>query len=196
MSSEALKISIIIPAYNVENYIESALESVFLQKTPAYEVIIVNDGSTDATADKISNYERRNDVQIITTENQGLGPARNEGLKRASGNYVYFFDSDDILDVEFLSFMGHVIKANRDADLVLFSGATFIDDSFKGDKHRDLVRPLEISGIDGNKAVALLVGYGSPTATAWLYVSKRDLWVKNNLSFKNIVHEDDEIFCL
>src|SRR5699024_9285339 len=95
--------SIIVPAYNVEKYIEAALDSVFTQDMPVHEVIVINDGSTDATYDKIKRYSYRTELKLVSTDNQGLGPARNEGLRRATGDYVYFFDSDDLLDPAFLT---------------------------------------------------------------------------------------------
>lgn len=188
-----MNLSVIVPAYNVERYIEAALDSVFAQDKRPYEVIVVNDGSTDFTEEKIKNYRHIPELKVVITKNQGLGPARNEGLRHASGEYVYFFDSDDVLDRKFVATIDRVVKASDGADLILFSGESFQDDDDSVER-RDLMRPFTAHGLNGDEAVAHLVRAGSPITTAWLYVSKRNLWIENELSFKPIIHEDDEMF--
>lgn len=189
-----MNVSIIIPAYNVENYIEDALDSVFSQDSVPFEVIVVNDGSTDATAEKVGHHTYRSQLVIVTTENRGLGAARNEGLRHATGDYVYFFDSDDLLDPCFLTTIQSTIRERREPDLILFSGKSFQDRDLVEPSSRNLMRPFSAAGLDGNQAVARLVQAGKPIPIAWLYVSKRSLWQDNRLSFKPIVHEDDEVF--
>lgn len=90
-------LSIIIPVYNVERFIEECLDSVVNQKTKfLYEVIVINDGSTDASLDKINNYSS-NIIKIINQKNRGLAATRNVGLEVARGEYLMFLDSDDRL---------------------------------------------------------------------------------------------------
>lgn len=194
MTPNKPRISIIIPAYNVEQYIEAALDSVLAQDTPAYEVIVVNDGSTDATAGKIAQYEQIAGWRVVTTKNQGLGPARNEGLHQATGEYVYFFDSDDLLDKRLLSTVTETLNSQGAPDLVLFSGRSFQDSDGSDIPSDDLLRPFAAAGLDGDNAVARLVRAGTPSPCAWLYVSKRSLWQAHRLSFRPIIHEDDEVF--
>ena len=88
------KFSIIIPVYNVENYIKKCLDSVFAQTEKDYEVIVVNDGTKDNSMDIVKNY----DVKIVNQKNQGLSEARNTGLKNAKGEYILFLDSDDYIE--------------------------------------------------------------------------------------------------
>ena len=93
-------ISLIAPAYNVEKYIEACVHSCENQDLPrdSYEIIIVNDGSTDSTYSTIERlsgvYEN---IRIVTQKNQGLSVARNNGFKLARGKYVWFIDSDDCI---------------------------------------------------------------------------------------------------
>lgn len=93
------KLSIIIPVYNVEKYIEKCLNSVIYPELSDYEIIVVNDGSTDGSPAIIADYAARYPrlIKAISKENGGLGSARNSGLQAAQGEYVLFLDSDDRL---------------------------------------------------------------------------------------------------
>lgn len=194
MNSDKPRISVIIPAYNVEQYVEAALESVFAQEVRAYEVIVVNDGSTDSTLDKINQYAHHAELQVITTQNGGQGEARNEGLRRVSGDYIYFFDADDLMDRRLIATISSVIVSQGRLDLVLFSGDEFGDEDMANTSSDDFLRPFAATDLDGNEIVARLVGAGTPSPCLWLFVSKRNLWQDNQLSFKAIIHEDDEVF--
>ena len=89
-------ISIIIPAYNVVSYIEEAIRSVLAQSLSNIEIIIINDGSTDATYDVITRIAADNSkIHVISHENRGVGKARNEGIASATGEYIAFLDPDD-----------------------------------------------------------------------------------------------------
>lgn len=96
--SEEYDLQIIIPAYNVEKYIEECLESVFNQNTK-YKilVIIINDGSTDSTLSKILKYQKYKNLQIINSLNRGLSSARNLGMEKIYARYIMFLDSDDYI---------------------------------------------------------------------------------------------------
>ncbi|BAY07250.1 glycosyltransferase family 2 protein [Calothrix sp. NIES-2098] len=86
--------SIVVPVFNRANLISETLNSIFQQKFEDWEVIVVDDGSTDNTLNVLSNYENR--IQILQQKNQGPGQARNLGIQKAQGKYVAFLDSDDI----------------------------------------------------------------------------------------------------
>lgn len=91
-----MKLSIIIPVYNVEKYIHKCLESVLNQNTEDYEVILVDDGSPDNCPKICDEYARRYDnISVIHQENAGLSQARNAGIEAAKGDYIVFLDSDD-----------------------------------------------------------------------------------------------------
>lgn len=95
-----LKISVIIPAYNAEKYLAETLDSVVSQTLPLseYEIIIVNDGSSDHTEDILNKYsDLYSNIIVINKENGGPSSARNAGLDIAQGEYIYFFDADDLL---------------------------------------------------------------------------------------------------
>ena len=91
-------ISIIIPIYNVQDYLKKCLDSLYLQTRPDYEIILVNDGSTDNSLSICKEYkEKYPDTILIDKHNGGLSDARNTGVAVATGRYIYFLDSDDWL---------------------------------------------------------------------------------------------------
>jgi len=94
------KVSVIIPVYNVENYIEKCLNSVLNQTLKEIEIIIVNDGSKDSSKQKIEKYLEKHENKIIylEKENGGLSDARNYGIGYAKGEYIAFLDSDDYIE--------------------------------------------------------------------------------------------------
>ncbi len=103
-------ISIIIPVYNTQDYVVTALESVSKQKYFNYEAIVINDGSTDDSANRILDYIKdKPKFFYYAQENGGLSNARNKGLKEAHGEYVCFLDSDDMLSPNFLEYMHKAI---------------------------------------------------------------------------------------
>ena len=90
--------SIIIPAYNAESYLSRCLDSIFSQEFNDYEVIVINDGSSDGTTDILNEYSAKHpNLQVINQSNQGMATARNRGLEVAQSEYVLFADSDDRL---------------------------------------------------------------------------------------------------
>jgi glycosyltransferase len=94
-----MKLSIIIPVYNTEEYIRQCIDSVMNIKNIETEIIAVNDGSTDRTKDILEEYTENHDrIKVITQENQGASAARNTGIKASTGDYIYFLDSDDWVD--------------------------------------------------------------------------------------------------
>ena len=115
------KISVIIAAYNAEEYLSETLDSIFLQtmNDSEYEVIISNDGSSDSTLDILNSYKQTySNLIIIDKENGGPSSARNAGLDIAKGEYVFFFDADDILEGDALSTM-YETASEKQADLLI-----------------------------------------------------------------------------
>jgi len=94
-----LKLSIIVPVYNVEKYLSKCLDSLIDPKREDYEILLINDGSTDASLSIAERYAARYPalIQVITTENQGQGNARNVGMALSKAEFLYFIDSDDYL---------------------------------------------------------------------------------------------------
>ena len=89
------KVSIIIPVYNVEDYLDEAMQSLLTQSFSDFEIIAVNDGSTDGSLSILERYASKDKrITVISQSNQGQSAARNVALRHSSGNYIYFMDSD------------------------------------------------------------------------------------------------------
>jgi glycosyltransferase involved in cell wall biosynthesis len=108
--------SVIIPAYNEAGLVGSAIESVLRQSRPDWEAIVVDDGSTDGTAEAVHEFELRDPrVRMVQKANEGLSAARNSGIDVARARYVTFLDSDDLLMPGYLDAMGAALDANPGA---------------------------------------------------------------------------------
>lgn len=121
-------VSVIIPVYNVEAYLTECIDSVLAQTYPDMEIILVDDGSTDASGKICDSYENQDSrITVIHQENRGLSEARNTGLDRAKGEYIYFLDSDDWILPETLELLTE--KAETDsANVVFFDARSFEDE--------------------------------------------------------------------
>lgn len=121
------EISVIVPVYNVENYLEVCLDSVVNQTFRDIEIICVNDGSTDGSLSILKEYCKHDSrFTIISQENRGLSAARNAGFKVAKGNYIYFLDSDDYIELDALQKLyTHCVE--KDLDMLLFKTCCFDD---------------------------------------------------------------------
>lgn len=108
-----IEVSIIIPIYNAEKTIKNCVDSALKQNLESLEVILVNDGSNDSTSKILEQYGDNPQVMIFHQVNMGVSAARNVGLSYASGEYVFFLDSDDILDEGMLSKMYQFAKSNK-----------------------------------------------------------------------------------
>ncbi len=116
---ERSRISVVIPIYNSEKYLGACLASVLSQTFKNFEIICVNDGSTDTSADILEAFRRQDTrINVYTQSNQGLSMARNNGVKKSNGEYVYFLDSDDTLHPQALEILYYLITKN-DADLAV-----------------------------------------------------------------------------
>lgn len=108
-----ITLSIIIPAYNLQNNIHVTIESLIAQTDKDFEVILVNDGSTDNTVNVVQNLLKNNPIQnfkIINKKNGGVSSARNIGLHESVGKYVFFLDGDDYISKDMVSLVNHYIK--------------------------------------------------------------------------------------
>ena len=106
------KVSVIIPAYNAEHQITQSLASVFEQSFKDYEVIVINDGSTDNTLKVLAAFDTK--IQIIDKSNGGVSSARNAGIKKAKGKYIAFLDADDFWHPEKLNIQVKIMEKNPD----------------------------------------------------------------------------------
>lgn len=169
-----IKISIIIPCYNLGEYIKPCLESIKQQKIGEVEYIFVNDGSTDDTLRNIQDFcEGKHYCKVLDQSNAGVSAARNSALMIAAGEYVYLLDGDDILTENAVEKMLTAVEKS-DCDAVLSDGIIL-----KNNKEKSLPLPLSdgiYTPVELYKAVKVF-----PTIPQLLY--KRDILEKQNLRF-------------
>ena len=186
-------ISIIIPVFNVEKYIKETLISVKKQSLKPDEVIIINDGSTDESFKIVKDLKDSDSWKIFETKNQGLGLTRNYGKSLAKGDYIYFLDSDDILDHNFIFDMRNLIKVYNQPDVILFSGKPFSNN--KVAQHKiNLKFSIDGQYFQKDRLLTNLVKKKETLPQASRYLSKKSLWSENNLLYPAGVAEDEGIF--
>lgn len=183
-------ISIIVPVYNVENYLTKCLDSLIHQKSNNYEIILVNDGSTDDSHKLCLNYQKKfpEKVKYFLKENSGLSETRNFGIKKASGKYIMFVDSDDYLDSNSIDKLIKLIKLNS-PDILYFGYYYETEDvmekRFTYFSEKDKLYDLDEYMMSELKQRNLSI-------PACFAVYKKDLIIENDLYFASgILHEDE-----
>ena len=173
------QLSVILPCYNVAQYIERSVNSILQTNFTDYEVIIVNDGSPDNLLEVCEKWGGKPNFTIVTTVNQGLSQARNEGLVRAQGEYVYFMDPDDYINPEmFRDVMGKCHEGNYDA--VHFGFQTIYED--QGGIHYDKFEKPHVYASNQEiikEYLPKFIGFGQDHIDHWKY---GDIWSKNEFS--------------
>lgn len=207
MNKDICKISVIIPAYNVQHYLKRCLDSILTQTLDNIEIIVVNDASTDKTLLIAQEYAVHNEnlTVINNVANQGQSIARNRGIEVARGEYLYFIDSDDFLDRDSLTTC-YAYAKELDADMVAFDAKVLYEDDFVGTFSPDYDRSYKLKDIsnkliDSDTYIRYLNKNNALQTSVCLYIIRRELLLKHKLSFcPHILHEDDlftfEILCL
>lgn len=178
------KISVIIPVYNVEKYLPRCLDSVINQTYRNLEIICVNDCSTDNSLDVIKEYEKKDEriKLIIRKQNGGLSAARNTGLNNATGEYLYFLDSDDWIDLDYIEQMLKI--ANKEnTDIIQNLNIEEIFENGSAKKY-----PLQI-----NKTgfIDSVIALNKTPVMAVMHLFRTDFIKKYNLKFpEGFIHED------
>ena len=190
-----MKVSIIIPVYNVEKYIDECIETAINQTIDSFEVIAVNDGSMDSSLEKLMKYAEKYDfVKIVDQANKGVSVARNSGLNEAKGEYVYFLDSDDYITLDSMEYCYNIAKKDN-LDIVLFDAKSFVDSSYTGKKlieNYDRSKKLESIIMSGSEFFNYASEKGGYETPVWLNFYNREFLIKNKLYFyEGIVHEDE-----
>ena len=189
------KISIIIPVYNVEKYLRECLDSCVNQTLEDIEIICVDDCSTDNSYKILEEYQQKDPrIRIFQQEeNKKQGAARNKGLEVATGEYVWFVDSDDYIDTKACQILYDTIK-EFDVDMLCFSALKFIDE----DKKRKFIYDKYYhQGVQINKIYHLKtnwkeIKFTNLNVTPWAYLTKRS--ALQNFKFREGVFFEDADF--
>lgn len=189
-----VKISVILPVYNVAPYLEEAFDSILHQTMKDIEIIVVNDGSTDNSQEIIKRYQQK-DERIIAfqQENQGQSVARNLALQHASGEYIYMMDSDDVLSSSDALQTCYDYAKKNEAEIVFFDREQFTEDhvSFTVRLHSTQYAE-ENRKYAGEDLLNRWLDTSSYNCVVWLLLINRQHLVRTGLSFyPGIIHEDE-----
>lgn len=187
-------ISVIIPVYNVEKYLRECVDSVLAQSYKNYEIILVDDGSTDTSGEICDEYaEGYTQVSVIHKSNGGLSDARNTGLKHSSGEYVYFLDSDDFIVQA--AFEKLVSLAEREqTDLIFFDAVSFEDADKNYNIAQRYVRKKQYDSKKGEELLCELLENKDFHSAVPLCFMRKDILEKNKLDFVDGIVYEDMIF--
>ncbi len=208
MQSKTIKISVIIPTYNSEDYIERTLDTVFTQSVLPMEVVLVDDGSIDQTVNTVKNYmnvhlEASKRIQLIEQKNEGAGAARNNGIRHANGNWIMFLDSDDLWEKDKIKVVIETIQKHPQINVVTHNEYEVIGNYFE---NRHLI--YRNRDYDETKDLFLQLYRGNMFSTSCMTIQKEiidkvgkfdetllsaqdyDLWIRVGLYGKVIYLEE------
>ena len=186
METEEL-ISIVVPIYNVEIYLEKCIETILNQTYKNIEIILVDDGSTDSCKDIADEYVKKDKrIKVIHKENGGLSDARNAGIKIAKGRYICFVDSDDYIEKNYIKILYEtIIRNNADISICSYKNV-YIDGSQKEDRTKTQV----CNNIEAIRE--LFTKARNIETVTWNKMYKIDLFLHNKIEFpKGKLHEDN-----
>lgn len=194
---QEIKISFIIPIYNVQQFIPKCIDSILKQTIDNIEIILVNDGSTDDSLLVCKQYENKYGcIHVIDKENEGVAVARNVGIKNCKGKYVCFIDADDFYTGDFAEeFYETCIKYDLDIIRGIYCTYEEITDSYN---HIN-VKPLSYYDVclDGCEFLKRSIDENANEVVPWLGFFKRDFLENNDILFPpGIAFEEDQLFFL
>lgn len=193
-----IKVSVIIPVYNGEEYIQACLESVLNQTLEGVEIIVINDGSKDRTQKILAQYQQKysDKIKVISKENEGQGKARNIGIDLAKGEFITFVDSDDTIDSNMLQKLYDKART-EESDLII---CDYYEISSVKEEKTENTKKQEKQNNKINKAIkkAIIQKSSDPKKDYIVSVAgpcnkiiKTEILKKNNLRFlENAIYED------
>ena len=183
-------ISLIIPVYNVEQYLQDCLNSVVAQTNLDYEVICVDDGSTDGSLTILKEFQNRyNQITVITQQNKGLSAARNAGILAAKGDYLFFLDSDDWIESNTLEILA---QKQRGEDLVCFNGRRVFEDG-RTEEPDSGIEETKLKGWEYYGKYAL-VRRKFHFVCSVLRLYRREYLLEHKLFFEEGIYHEDNLF--
>lgn len=166
-------VSVIIPVYNSEKYLEKCIKSILKQSYKDFEIIIVNDGSTDRSYEICEKYAKKsNNIKLFSHNNRGVSYSRNVGIEKSSGDYLLFVDSDDWLEENAIKIL--MEKINENVDMVIFN--YYINE-------REIFHIHNDKKLKSNVALQNLFKSNYGRGYLWNKIYKKEIIEKNNLRF-------------
>lgn len=191
-----VKVSVIVPIYNADKYLEQCLDSIVNQTLKDIEIILIDDGSTDGSAEICKKYLSDSRVSYYHKENEGLAAARDDGMMRASGEYIGFVDSDDWIEADMYEKMYNAAKSN-DSDVVFCN-------CIQNENGHRFSRELPVGAYDRNKiknevlpkTLAFISKDGGKRAIRWsncMRIYKAEMLNKNNIKFDRRLRRSQDL---
>ncbi len=188
-----IKFSVITPIYNAEKFVEQGINCLLCQSFQDFEIIAVDDGSLDLSGKILDSLAQKDSrLKVIHKQNEGVGKARNDGMRYAQGDYIYFMDIDDLLDIDFLKDVQKLLSQHKNPDLLMF-GFNVSDN--------EKLETVQIADkyIEGRNELSscytqdfFKVRYGS--GFLWNKIYKRSIIEDNNITFGTYRVQEDELF--
>ena len=191
-----VKVSVVIPVYNVEDFLRQCLDSICNQTLSDIEIITVNDGSGDKSLDILQEYASKDDrITVIDQENGGHAVATNRGMDVATGKYLFLMDSDDILDLNALE-LTYNLAEEKQVDFVIFQAVNYYmdrdeyieEENYSMNALADYVKDTVFSYTDIRDYVFDM------TVTPWSKLYRRDFVQNNGITFPEGLVFDDNVF--
>lgn len=187
----SIKFSVIVPVYNVQDYLEQCIKSIALQSYTNFEMIVIDDGSTDQSGkicDEMAEQFRM--IRVIHQKNAGLSAARNAGMAVATGDYILFVDSDDYIDLCALEMFSKLIGDEGRGPDVIAGIACAVSESGNMEEYK---LPTGLKSVtSGQRFLTEAIRQNTFLPCAQFYVYKRKFLCEQRLSFyKGILHEDE-----
>lgn len=181
------KVSVIIPVYNVEKFLQRCLDSVVSQTLSDIEIICVDDGSTDNSASVLADFAKKDQrIKVINQKNQGVSVARNNGIKQANGEYIGFVDSDDYIEPDFYEKLYQEAK-KENADVALTSI------QYEKKEKSYILLEHEKKKIATTTSDIFRLFNLPHTTYIWNKIYRKDFLEKNNISFNEQFHYGEDI---
>lgn len=200
-----MKISIIVPVYNVENYIEECLNSLIGQTYKNIEIILINDGSTDSSGEICLKYAKEDQrIEYISSKNSGVSQARNTGIDQANGDYIMFVDPDDFIEHDTCE---KIIEHIKEADILIFNYNLYKNKRkmINKDVSLDFICSDQIKELCYTILNPTFIPYKTPRNVFYGMsiicnkIFKKELILNNNIRFNQkykIAYFEDGMFCL
>ena len=193
-NNQTTLVSVVIPVYNVERFLEECVGSVLKQSFQNYEIILVDDGSNDNSSTLCDELQKRdNRISVIHRKNGGLSAARNTGLRAAKGEFVYFLDSDDWIKKETLKELVDTAKSDN-ADVVFFDAFVFFTDCEPDPNVYKYEREKKYETKTGQAQLIDLLETDEYRTAVPLMLFRRKYLIDNDIWFREGVLHEDELF--
>lgn len=185
-----IKISVVVPVYNVEKYLEQCLNSIINQTFKDIEIICINDGSTDGSLEILREYEQKDSrIRLINKENEGISAVRNQGMELAQGEYISFIDSDDWIEENYLEALYTAAK-KYDSDIAC---SNIIRVTGKRHRKKIIYKKEEFTTESDKKNELTKVPINS---YVWNKIYKRESLLKSGVKFPVGRVYEDVVWCI